>query len=90
MKRQQFDSLTLPYLLIAPQLAIIFIFFVWPAAQAVYQSFMLEDPFGLASQFVGFDNFAEVVSNEHYARSALFTAIFSGLVAFLSMALALH
>ena len=89
MKRQQFDSSTLPYLLIAPQLAIIFIFFVWPAAQAVYQSFMLEDPFGLASQFVGFDNFTEVVSNEHYARSALFTAIFSGLVAFLSMAIAL-
>ena len=89
MKRQQFNHVTLPYLLIAPQLAIIMIFFVWPAAQAIYQSFMLEDPFGLASQFVGFDNFREVVSSDHYATSAVFTLVFSALVAFLSMAIAL-
>ncbi|MBO6560567.1 MAG: ABC transporter permease subunit [Nisaea sp.] len=89
MKRQQFDHISLPYLLIAPQLAIIMIFFVWPAAQAIYQSFMLEDPFGLASQFVGFDNFREVVSSDHYATSAVFTLVFSALVAFLSMAIAL-
>ncbi|WP_420403060.1 ABC transporter permease subunit [Nisaea sp.] len=89
MKRQQFDHVSLPYLLIAPQLAIIMIFFVWPAAQAIYQSFMLEDPFGLASQFVGLDNFREVVSSDHYATSAVFTLVFSALVAFLSMAIAL-
>jgi len=89
MKRQQFDHISLPYLLIAPQLAIIMIFFVWPAAQAIYQSFMLEDPFGLASQFAGFDNFREVLSSDHYATSAAFTLVFSALVAFLSMAIAL-
>ncbi|WP_193184679.1 ABC transporter permease subunit [Nisaea sediminum] len=89
MKRQQFDYISLPYLLIAPQLAIIMIFFVWPAAQAIYQSFMLEDPFGLSSQFAGFDNFREVLSSAHYATSAVFTLVFSALVAFLSMAIAL-
>lgn len=89
MKRQQFDHPALPYLLIAPQLAIILVFFVWPAAQAVYQSFMLEDPFGLSSQFAGFSNFTDTLTTDHYARSALFTAIFSVLVAFCSMAFAL-
>lgn len=89
MKRQQFDQPALPYLLIAPQLAIILIFFVWPAAQAIYQSFMLEDPFGLSSQFAGLDNFTDTLSTDHYARSALFTAVFSVLVAFFSMSIAL-
>lgn len=52
MKRVQFEHSPVPYLFIAPQIIIISIFFLWPAAQAVYQSFLLEDAFGLSSQFV--------------------------------------
>ena len=57
MKRVQFEHSPIPYLFIAPQIIIIVVFFLWPAAQAIYQSFLLEDPFGLSSQFVGLGNF---------------------------------
>ena len=46
-KRTIFRSRGLPYLLLAPQLAITIIFFLWPAGQAVWQSFLREDAFGL-------------------------------------------
>lgn len=89
MKRQLFQHPTLPYILVLPQVLIIGIFFVWPAAQAVYQSFVLEDAFGLGSQFVWFENYESIFSDRQYVVSAIFTAIFSTLVAFFSMALAL-
>ena len=89
MKRAVFSSPYLPYLLIAPQMLIIGIFFFWPAAQAIYQSFLLEDPFGLSSQFVWFDNYESAVTSPGYRTAAFFTLIFSSSVAFLSLALAL-
>ena len=46
-KRVTFRNLWLPYLLLAPQVIITLIFFVWPASQALYQSLLVEDPFGL-------------------------------------------
>ena len=89
MKRQQFQHPFLPYLLVAPQLAIIVVFFVWPAAQAVYQSFRLEDPLMGIGEFVWFDNYASVFDDRQYAVSFVFTIVFSTLVAFFSMAIAL-
>ena len=56
-KRALFSSRILPYALLLPQLAITFVFFYWPASQAVWQSFLLEDAFGLSSEFVGFENY---------------------------------
>ncbi|NUS68870.1 MAG: sugar ABC transporter permease, partial [Ensifer adhaerens] len=52
----QFASPFLPYLFLAPQLAIIFVFFYWPSVQAIQSSFYLEDPFGFGSTFVGMTN----------------------------------
>ncbi len=89
MKRNRFGHSPLPYLLIAPQLLIILIFFVWPALQSVYLSFFLEDPWGLGRTFVWFENYATVLSSDHYQSSALFTLEFSTLVAGLSLGLAL-
>ncbi len=80
-KRVVFSHKTLPYLLLAPQLAITVVFFFWPAGQAMWQAFRLEDPFGLSSQFVGLDNFAELFSNTEYVDSFKITALFSILVA---------
>jgi sn-glycerol 3-phosphate transport system permease protein len=40
--------------LVAPQVAITIVLFFWPAAQAVWFSFQLQDAFGLKTQFVGF------------------------------------
>ena len=87
MKRVQFEHSAVPYLFIAPQILIISIFFLWPAAQAVYQSFLLEDAFGMSSQFVWFRNFEDVLSSASWSRSAIFTVIFSVLVAVISIAI---
>ena len=54
-KRAIFSGKLVPYLLLLPQLAITVIFFYWPASQAVWQSFLMEDAFGLSSEFVGFE-----------------------------------
>lgn len=89
MKKNTFKHSPLPYLLIAPQLAIILIFFVWPALQSINLSFYLEDPFGLSSTFVGFENYVDVLTNEHYYSSVRFTLLFSTLVTFFSLAIAL-
>ncbi|MEM1074762.1 MAG: ABC transporter permease subunit [Pseudomonadota bacterium] len=89
MKRVQFEHSAIPYLFIAPQIVIITIFFLWPAAQAIYQSFLLEDAFGLSSQFVWFLNYTDTILSSAWLQSAGFTMVFSALVTFLSLALAL-
>ena len=61
------------------------IFFIWPAAQALYQSFLVEDAFGLGSEFVWFENFIFLFEDEYYLDSFGRTALFSFLVAFVSM-----
>jgi sn-glycerol 3-phosphate transport system permease protein len=88
-KRAVFHSVWLPLALVTPQLIITFVFFVWPASQALYQSVLLEDAFGLKSEFVWFDNFTHLFRNRDYLDSFSRTAVFSGLVAGLAMGLAL-
>lgn len=51
--RPVFRSRWLPYLLVAPQLIITVIFFIWPAGEALWYSLQSVDPFGFSSQFVG-------------------------------------
>lgn len=89
MKRVQFEHSSIPYLFIAPQIIIIAVFFLWPAAQAMYQSFLLEDAFGLSSQFVWFKNYSDTILSGSWLQAAWFTMIFSVLVTFLSLAIAL-
>ena len=88
-KRVVFRNPWLPYVLVAPQIAITLVFFIWPASQALKQSVFLEDPFGLSSKFVWFDNFIELFSDPHYLNSLKTTAIFSTCTAFLALSLAL-
>lgn len=89
MKRVQFEHSSIPYLFIAPQIIIIAVFFLWPAAQAIYQSFLLEDAFGLSSQFVWFKNYTDTILSGSWLQAAWFTMVFSILVTFLSLAIAL-
>lgn len=89
MKRVQFSSPYLPYLFLAPQLAVIFIFFYWPSAQAVKSSFYLEDPFGFGATFVGMANYSDAIFSSQYAGIARFTAVFTALVTFFSLAIGL-
>ncbi|MFT0531757.1 sn-glycerol-3-phosphate ABC transporter permease UgpA [Castellaniella hirudinis] len=88
-KRVVFRHRTLPWLLLAPQLAITLVFFFWPAGQALWQSFRLEDPFGLSSQFVGLENFADLFASADYLASFRTTAWFSTWVAFGGLAISL-
>lgn len=88
-KRVHFSSLTLPYLLLLPQIAITLIFFIWPALQALKQSVLLEDAFGLSTEFVWFDNFEALLADPAYLESLGVTAVFSASVALLALSLAL-
>lgn len=88
-KRAIYGHRLLPYLLLAPQLVVVFVFFYWPASQAVWQSFLLEDAFGLRSQFVWFENFEYLFRDPDYWNAFAVTAIFSTAVAALSLAIAL-
>ena len=88
-KRVVFRSAWLPYLLLAPQLAITVVFFFWPAFQAIYQSMLLQDAFGLRTEFVWFDNFKTLFNDDHYLASFKVTAVFSVLVAFLGLTISL-
>jgi sn-glycerol 3-phosphate transport system permease protein len=88
-KRVVFRSAWLPFALIAPQIAVTIIFFFWPAAQAVWFSFQLQDAFGLQTEFVGLRNFAELLGDEHYLESFKTTALFSVLVAASGIAISL-
>ncbi|HXZ48125.1 MAG TPA: sn-glycerol-3-phosphate ABC transporter permease UgpA [Usitatibacter sp.] len=88
-KRVVFKSAWLPYALVAPQLTITVVFFFWPAIQAVYFSFLAQDPFGLTTHFVGLENFRELFRDPHYLASFRVTAVFSLLVASLGISISL-
>ncbi len=88
-KRVQFDNALLPWLFLLPQLAVIVVFFYWPSVQAVQSSFFIEDPFGFGSTFVGMANYADALASREYRRIASFTAVFTVLVTFLSLAIGL-
>ncbi|MCE1249420.1 sn-glycerol-3-phosphate ABC transporter permease UgpA [Acidovorax sp. HDW3] len=88
-KRVLFRSAWLPWVLIAPQLAIIAVFFFWPAGQAVLQSFQMEDAFGLSREWVGLENFRQLWDNPDYLGAFERTALFSVLVAGSGIAISL-
>jgi len=88
-KQSVFQSRLLPYLLVAPQLAVVLIFFYWPAVQAVIQSFLLQDAFGLSTTFVWFDNYKDVLNQPDYFDAVIRTFVFSFLIALSSLSLAL-
>ena len=78
--RPVFRSRWLPYVLVAPQLIITLIFFIWPAGEALWYSLQSVDPFGLSSQFVGLDNFVALFHDPYYLDSFWTTIKFSALV----------
>jgi sn-glycerol 3-phosphate transport system permease protein len=88
-KRVVFEERGLPYLLLAPQLLITLVFFLWPAAQALVQSVQREDAFGLAREFVGLANFEALFADPSYLNSLRVTAVFCSAVAFLSLSVSL-
>jgi sn-glycerol 3-phosphate transport system permease protein len=88
-KRVQFRSAWLPWLLLAPQVIVIGVFFFWPAAQALLQSFQVQDAFGMSTEWVGLENFKRLFADAGYLESFKTTAVFSILVAVLGIGLSL-
>jgi len=88
-RRTLFPGWVLPVLLVLPQLALTFVFFLWPAGQAIRSSLTREDAFGLNAQFVGLANFADLFADPLYVQSIERTVLFCACVAALSMGVAL-
>ena len=88
-KRVVFNNKVLPYVLVAPQIAVTLVFFIWPASQALYQSVLQEDAFGLSTVYVGMDNFRYLFTDPIYLNSVKVTLVFSFSVAALAMCAAL-
>jgi sn-glycerol 3-phosphate transport system permease protein len=85
-RRVVFPGWLFPGLLLAPQLAVTFVFFFWPAGQAMLQSVRRSDAFGLSTRFVGLENFAAVFADPFYLASVEVTLVFSLAVAVLALA----
>jgi sn-glycerol 3-phosphate transport system permease protein len=88
-KRVFFRSSWLPWLLLLPQMAVILVFFFWPAAQAILQSLQQQDAFGTSVEFVGLANFQQLLEDPSYIESFKTTAFFSVMVAGIGIALSL-
>lgn len=88
-RRTIFPGRLLPVLLAAPQIALTAVFFLWPAGQAMWFSAVRQDAFGLRTEFVGFENFSDLLADPLYRDSAGRTALFCAAVAALSMGVAL-
>ena len=88
-KRVRFKSWWLPWALVAPQMAIVLVFFFWPAAQALYWSVLQQDAFGTSSEFIGLENFKALFADESYLASFKTTAVFSVLVAGIGLTVSL-
>ncbi|ABC93286.1 sn-glycerol-3-phosphate ABC transporter, permease protein (plasmid) [Rhizobium etli CFN 42] len=88
-KRTVFPNRILPYLLIAPQLLITVVFFLWPAATAFWQSFLRQDAFGFKTNFVWFQNYRRLFADPLYMDAFGHTMVFAVSVTILSTTIAL-
>ena len=84
-----FPQTGLPYLLLAPQLAITLVFFFWPGGQALYMSLLQQDPFGQSVRFVGLENYRLLFEDPGYLEAVCRTFYFSLAVTLLAMVPAL-
>jgi sn-glycerol 3-phosphate transport system permease protein len=88
-KRAIFAGKALPYLLLGPQLLVTLVFFYWPASQALWQSFLLQDAFGLRTDFIWTENYRDLFAQRDYYRAMGTTAVFAVAVTLLSLSIAL-
>lgn len=88
-RKVYFNNKALPYILLAPQLAVTAAFFFWPAGQALFMSVLQQDPFGARVVFVGLENFAALFADPDYLAAMWRTAWFSLAVTLLAMVPAL-
>jgi sn-glycerol 3-phosphate transport system permease protein len=88
-KRTLFTNKWLGMALVLPQVLLIFTFFYWPAGQALYWAFTLEQPWGGGNEWVGTANFAHLLGDTVYWNSILTSLIFAFSATVLAMGVAL-
>jgi sn-glycerol 3-phosphate transport system permease protein len=89
MRRAHFRFSWIALALLVPQLLVIFVFFYWPATQAVYWAFTLEQPWGGGNTWVGLENFAKILSDAYYWNSVRVSVLYALATTALAMAMAL-
>jgi sn-glycerol 3-phosphate transport system permease protein len=89
VKRTVFPNRWLPYVLVAPQLAITVVFFFWPAFDSLRLSLYRASPFGDRLIYVGIGNFERLFGDAAYLRSALTSLVFSFVVTVVGLAVSL-
>jgi sn-glycerol 3-phosphate transport system permease protein len=85
MHRTVFRSRWLPYLLVAPQMAVTVLFFFWPAFKSLQLSLYRVSPFGDRSTFVGLENFRRLLTDPDYYSSVVNSFIFAAGVTVLAV-----
>ena len=88
-KRAVFHNKWLGIAFIVPQLLLIFTFFYWPAGQAVFWAFTLQQPWGGGNEWVGLSNFIAVLTDPVYWNSIVRSLVFAFLSTGFSMLAAL-
>ncbi len=88
-RRTIFGGWALPAAFVLPQLLLTVFFFLWPAGEAIYGSLTRQDAFGIRTQFVGIENFADLFADPLYVESLWRTLVFCACVTVLSMGVAL-
>lgn len=76
-KRATFSSASIGIVFALPMLILIFVFFYWPSGQALYWAFTLERPWGGGNQWVGLQNFAQLLADPYYWNAVLRSGIFA-------------
>ena len=89
MRRAYFKNNWIAALVVAPQLLIIFVFFYWPSSQALYWAFTLEQPWGGGNEWVWFENFAYLLSDDRYWQSVRVSTVYALATTALAMGMAL-
>ena len=89
LKQSHFEHRGLAYLLLAPQLGVLVLFFFIPAFRALIQAFQLADPFGGSVQWVGLDNLAALMRSAPYWASVRATIVFTIALSAVTLAVAL-
>ena len=88
-RRAYYRNGWMPWLLLAPQLLLVLVFFYWPTTQALYWAFSLEQPWGGGNTWVGFDNFLAIFRDREYWTTVLRSAFYAIVTTGLSMVVAL-
>jgi sn-glycerol 3-phosphate transport system permease protein len=89
MRRSVFANRGLPYLLVAPQLAVTVVFFFWPAFKSLQLSLFRVSPFGDRMTLVWFENFTRLLGDPEYYQSVVNSLVFAAGVTALAVVVSL-